>query len=400
MLYFDYINLKSQVLLKNILNKLPLDGIIVLDLTNVLSGPYATFILSELGASIIKVEKPGGDDSRNYGPFVDGKSGYFISLNRGKKSIVLDLSSKNDRSIFEKLLKKSDILIDNFKPGVLEKFGYSWNSLSRKFPKLIHGKISGFGETGPLKNLPAYDIVVQAMGGIMSITGSNKKNIVRVGTSIGDIVASLFCVIGILSQVIRRTKTARGSKLDLSMLDCQVAILENAISRFSINKVNPEPLGTDHPSISPFGSFKTKNGEIIIAIGNDKLFDVFCDVIRNQELKKNKSFNDNQKRNLNLVKLRKIIEKKLITRTTDHWIKVFSKKKIPCAKINNIKDVTNNKQIKSRKMILDYDHELTKSIKVLNSPFNFDFVRKGSKVKKAPELDENKKEILKYFDID
>ncbi len=385
--------------MKNKLNNLPLNGIVVLDFTNVLSGPYATFILSELGASIIKIEKPGGDDSRKYGPFSNGKSCYFISLNRGKKSIVLDLKSKEDKKIFEKLLKKSDILIDNFKPGVLEKFGYSWKNLSKKFPKLIHGKISGFGETGPLKDLPAYDIIVQAMGGIMSITGKNKKNMVRVGTSIGDIVSSLFCVIGILSQIIRRTKTARGSKLDLSMLDCQVAILENAISRYSINKINPEPIGTDHPSISPFGSFKTKNGEIVLAIGNDKLFNIFCDVINDEKLKTDKNFNNNKNRNLNLQKLRKRIEKKLKIRTTQYWIKVFSNTKIPCSEVQNIEKVIKNKQIISRKMILNYDHKLNKSIKVSSSPFNFNFVKKSSKVKPAPELNENKNQILKYFDI-
>ena len=361
--------------MKNKLNNLPLNGIVVLDFTNVLSGPYATFILSELGASIIKIEKPGGDDSRKYGPFSNGKSCYFISLNRGKKSIVLDLKSKEDKKIFEKLLKKSDILIDNFKPGVLEKFGYSWKNLSKKFPKLIHGKISGFGETGPLKDLPAYDIIVQAMGGIMSITGKNKKNMVRVGTSIGDIVSSLFCVIGILSQIIRRTKTARGSKLDLSMLDCQVAILENAISRYSINKINPEPIGTDHPSISPFGSFKTKNGQIVLAIGNDKLFNIFCDVINDEKLKTDKNFNNNKNRNLNLQKLRKRIEKKLKIRTTQYWIKVFSNTKIPCSEVQNIEEVIKNKQIISRKMILNYDHKLNKSIKVSSSPFNFNFVK-------------------------
>ncbi len=385
--------------MKNKLNNLPLNGIVVLDFTNVLSGPYATFILSELGASIIKIEKPGGDDSRKYGPFSNGRSCYFISLNRGKKSIVLDLKSKEDKKIFEKLLKKSDILIDNFKPGVLEKFGYSWKTLSKKFPKLIHGKISGFGETGPLKDLPAYDIIVQAMGGIMSITGKNKKNIVRVGTSIGDIVSSLFCVIGILSQIIRRTKTARGSKLDLSMLDCQVAILENAISRYSINKINPEPIGTDHPSISPFGSFKTKNGEIVLAIGNDKLFNIFCDVINDEKLKTDKNFNNNKNRNLNLQKLRKRIEKKLKIRTTQYWIKVLSNKKIPCSEVQNIGEVIKNKQIISRKMILNYDHKLNKSIKVSSTPFNFNFVKKSSKVKPAPELNENKNQILKYFDI-
>ncbi len=382
------------------LNNLPLEGIVVLDLTNVLSGPYATMILRDLGAKIIKVEKPGGDDSRNFGPFLDKKSCYFISLNRGKKSISLDLKKNKHKKIFQKLLSKSDVLIDNFKPGTLEKFGYSWSFLSKKFPKLIHGKISGFGETGPLKDQPAYDIVVQAMGGLMSITGQDKKNIVRVGTSIGDIAASLFCVIGVLSQLIRRNKTSLGSKLDLSMLDCQVAILENAITRFSIEKVNPKPLGTDHPSISPFGAFNTKDDSIVIALGNEKLFNKFCLLINDSKMLEDVRFNSNIQRNLNLKELRKRIERKLLSEKSNYWIKKFSKNKIPCAKINKIDEVINNKQIVSRKMISDYKINRNNSIKVSRSPFKFSFNRTKEKIELAPELNQDEDEILKYFGID
>ena len=289
-------------------NTLPLSGIIVLDLTNVLSGPFATQILSDMGAEVIKVEKPSGDDSRNYGPFVKGKSSYFISLNRGKKSIVLDLKNKQEKTYFKKILSQSDVLIDNFKPGTVEKFGFSSKYLSKKYPKLIQAKISGFGETGRMNSFPAYDMIVQAMGGIMSITGNNKNELCRVGSSIGDITAGLYAVIGILLQLINRNKTKLGSRLDLSMLDCQVAILENAISRYSVEKKTPKPLGTDHPSITPFGAFKTLDGLIVIAIGNDKMFSKFCEVIGDKKLAKDKLFIDNNLRNKNLNLLRKKIE--------------------------------------------------------------------------------------------
>ena len=291
------------------INKLPLSGIVVLDLTNVLSGPFATQILSEMGALVIKVEKPNGDDSRNFGPFIKGKSSYFISLNRGKKSIVLDLKKKNENTYFKKLLSQSDILIDNFKPGTIEKFGFSSKYLSKNYPRLIQAKISCFGETGPMKSFPAYDMIVQAMGGIMSITGNNKNELCRVGTSIGDIAAGLYAVIGILLQLINRNKTKLGSRLDLSMLDCQVAILENAISRYSVEKKNPEPLGTDHPSITPFGAFETLNGLIVIAIGNDKMFTRFCKIIGDEKMAKSKLFFDNNLRNKNLIELRNRIER-------------------------------------------------------------------------------------------
>ena len=380
------------------LNKLPLDGIVVLDLTNVLSGPFATFILAELGASIIKVEKPKGDDSRQYGPFNNGKSSYFISLNRGKKSIVLNLKQKKDRETFEKLLCKSDILIDNYKPGVLEKYGFDWDYLSKKYPKLIHGKISGFGETGPLKDLPAYDIIVQAMSGLMSITG-NKNNFVRVGTSIGDIAAGLFCVIGVLSQLIRRNNTQTGSKLDLSMLDCQVSILENAITRYSITKKNPTPMGTDHPSITPFGAFKTKDGEIVIAIGNEKIFKHFCEIINDTSIGKDKRFNSNDNRNKNIKELRLRIEKKLSKEKSNFWLKKFQKEKIPSARINTIQEVLENKQVISREIILEYIDNNLDSMRVTSSPFKFNFIKEKSKINLAPELNENENEILKFLGI-
>ncbi len=384
---------------KRNLNKLPLDGIIILDLTSVLSGPYATLILSDLGANVIKVEKPSGDDSRGFGPFINNESGYFISLNRGKKSIVLDLKDKKDKKMFWTLLSKVDVLIDNYKPRTLERLGFNWETISKKFPKLIYTKISGFGETGPLKDLPAYDIVVQAMGGIMSITGNRKNNFVRVGTSIGDIVAGLFSVIGVLSQLIRRKNTKLGSKLDISMLDCQVAILENAVSRFSIEKKNPTPLGTDHPSIAPFGSFNTLDGSIVIAAGNEKIFSRFCKVIDDKEMSTNPLFINNECRNKNLTKLRRRVESKLRTKSSSYWQKEMSKNKIPCSLVNNIEDVINHPQVLERNMILNYNHRSVKNLKISGNPIKFNFHKYTNKAKKSPKLDENKKEILKFFKL-
>ena len=379
--------------------KLPLSEIVVLDLTNVLSGPFATQILSDMGAEVIKIEKPGGDDSRNFGPFIKGKSSYFISLNRGKKSIVLDLKKKKENTYFKKLLSQSDILIDNFKPGTIEKFGFTSDYLSKKYPKLIQTKISGFGETGPMQSLPAYDVIVQAMGGMMSITGNNKNELCRVGSSIGDITAGLYAVIGILLQLINRNKTKLGSRLDLSMLDCQVAILENAISRYSVEKTIPEPLGTDHPSITPFGAFKTLNGLIVIAIGNDKMFSRFCQIIGSEKLAKNKLFVDNNLRNKNLSVLRKKIENVLKKKKKEFWIKRFQKNHIPCSKINTIKDLFNNKQIKDRRMILDYNDDIVKTFKVSGNPIKLSCLQNNQKNLKAPDLDENREYILKHFKL-
>ena len=374
---------------------LPLSDIVILDLTNVLSGPFATQILLDLGAEIIKVEKPGGDDSRKFGPFIKKRSSYFISLNRGKKSIIIDFKKDEDKKLFKKLLSISDVLIDNFKPGTLEKYGFSSSFLKKKFPSLIQTKISGFGETGPLKENPAYDMIVQAMGGIMSITGKNKNETYRVGSSIGDIVAGLYAVIGVLTQIIFRNKSKKGSRLDLSMLDCQVAILENAIARYSVEKKIPCPLGNNHPSITPFGAFKTLDGILAIAIGNNKMFKDFCYAIKNEKLYKKKKYENNDKRNRNLSALRKDIESQMKKKKTDYWCKVFAKKKIPYSKINNVKDVIKNKQVKNRKMILDYNFNAINDLKISGNPLKFSFMDINSSVKKSPDLNENKLEILK-----
>ncbi len=374
---------------------LPLSNIVVLDLTNVLSGPFATQILSDLGAEIIKVEKPDGDDSRKFGPFVKKRSSYFISLNRGKKSIIIDFKKDKDKKIFKKLLAISDVIIDNFRPGTLEKYGFSSSFLKENFPSLIQAKISGFGETGPLKGNPAYDMIVQAMGGIMSVTGKNKNETYRVGSSIGDIVAGLYAVIGVLTQIISRKQLKKGSRLDLSMLDCQVAILENAVARYSVEKKIPCPLGTDHPSITPFGAFKTLDGTLAIAVGNNKMFKDFCYSIENEKLYKKKKYENNEKRNKNLSDLRRDIESQMKKKKTDYWCKVFVKHKIPHSKINNVKEVINNKQIQSRKMVLDYNFNAINNLKISGNPLKFSFMNINDNVKKSPDLNENKSEILK-----
>jgi len=211
----------------------PLKDLLVVDLTRVLVGPYCTMILSDLGARVIKIEAPEiGDDSRKFGPFVKDYSAYFMSLNRGKESIALNLKNEDDKKIFEKILAKADILVENFKPGTLEKWGFGWKQVSKKYPKLIYASASGFGQTGPLKELPAYDMVVQGMGGLMSVTGQPNSEPTRVGTSIGDITAGLFTAIGINAALYDRQKTGKGMYIDVSMLDCQIAILENAIARY------------------------------------------------------------------------------------------------------------------------------------------------------------------------
>ena len=376
----------------------PLKNLLVIDLTRVLVGPYCTMILSDLGARVIKIEAPEtGDDSRKFGPFIENYSAYFMSLNRGKESIALNLKNQDDKKIFDKILSKADILVENFKPGTLEKWGYGWNEVSRKHPKLIYASASGFGQTGPLKELPAYDMVVQGMGGLMSVTGHPNSEPTRVGTSIGDITAGLFTAIGINAALYDRQKTGKGTYIDVSMLDCQIAILENAIARYLSKNEIPEPMGSRHPSIAPFEAFKTKDIYIIIAAGNDKLFAKLCDVLEIPEILNDKKFNTNSLRCKNMDSLKEIFEKKLKMKATEEWINKMQEFKIPCGPIYNIKQAVENPQIEKRNMIVKSYHKIIGEFKSAGNPIKMSTYKDENVRGDIPDLDEHREKILKEF---
>ena len=376
----------------------PLKNLLVVDLTRVLVGPYCTMILSDLGARVIKIEAPEtGDDSRKFGPFVKDQSAYFMSLNRGKESIALNLKNEDDKKIFEKILSRADILVENFKPGTLEKWGYGWKDICKKYPKLIYASASGFGQTGPLKDLPAYDMVVQGMGGLMSVTGQPNSEPTRVGTSIGDITAGLFTAIGINAALYDREKTGKGMFIDVSMLDSQIAILENAIARYLSKSEIPKPMGSRHPSIAPFEAFKTKDSYIIIAAGNDKLFEKLCEHLNIKECVSDDRFKTNSMRCENMNDLKKIIEDKLILNNTDDWIKGMEKLKIPCGPIYNIKQAVENPQIEARNMIVKSYHKIIGEFKLAGNPIKMSSYKDENKRGDIPDLDEHRDKILKEF---
>ncbi len=376
----------------------PLKNLLVVDLTRVLVGPYCTMILSDLGARVIKIEAPEiGDDSRKFGPFIEEYSAYFMSLNRGKESIALNLKNEEDKKIFDKILSKADILVENFKPGTLEKWGYGWADVSKKYPKLIYASASGFGQTGPLKELPAYDMVVQGMGGLMSVTGQPNSEPTRVGTSIGDITAGLFTAIGINAALYDRQKTGKGMHIDVSMLDCQIAILENAIARYLAKNEIPKPMGSRHPSIAPFEAFKTKDSYIIIAAGNDRLFEKLCELLKIPEINKDPKFSNNSTRAQNIDELKMILEKKLLVRNTDEWIKDMENKKIPCGPIFNIKEAVENPQIDARNMIVKAFHKKIGDFKLAGNPIKMSIYKDEKTRGDIPDLDEHREKILKEF---
>ncbi len=378
----------------------PLDKLLVIDLTRVLAGPYATMVLNDLGARVIKVESPEGDDSRKFGPFIKGSSTYFSSLNRNKESIVLNLKIEKERKIFLKLLSTADVLVENYRPGVLSKLGLSPISLMKKFPQLIIASCSGFGQNGPWKKKPAYDVIVQALGGIMSLTGYENTEPVRVGSSIGDITAGLFTVIGIQAALYHRNYSKKGKHIDISMLDCQIAILENAISRFYSEKKIPKKLGSRHPSISPFEAYKCKDNYLVVAAGNDNLFKKLCICLKAEHIIENKYFKKNDQRLKNADKLKNLIEKILEKHNSAHWIKKLEKYGVPVGKVNNIKEAINMKQIKSRNMIVKVKKNNITKLKVAGNPIKISGFKDSLYRKEAPQLDADRKKILKEFIIE
>src|SRR5499427_2499412 len=315
----------------------PLSGITIIDLSRILAGPYCTLLLAELGARVIKVEPPQqGDDARQYGPFRNGKSSYFASVNRGKESIALDLKSAAGRNIFDRLLDKADALVENFRPGTMEKLGYGWDSLHARYPRLVYAAASGFGHTGPYSHYPAYDMVVQGLGGIMSITGHPGMPLTRIGTSIGDLGGGLFVAVALNAALLHRERSGEATKVDVALFDCQLALLENAIMRYTTTGEIPGPMGARHPSITPFAAFATADGHIIIAAGNDGLFVRLARALDRADLAENPLFKTNPLRNQHQEALRAEIESVLRTESTGHWINVLEAAGVPCGPVNNI----------------------------------------------------------------
>ena len=368
----------------------PLSGVTVIDLTRVLAGPYCTMVLADLGARVIKVETPGGgDDSRAFGPFVGGKSAYFMSINRGKESIVLDLKDEAGREAFETLLEGADVLVENFRAGTMDRLGYSWEALHARFPRLIYAACSGFGHTGPYASRPAYDVVVQAMGGIMSLTGQPGGPPARVGSSVGDIVAGLFTAVGVNGALYQRTISGAGVKLDVSMLDCQVAILENAIARYFASGKVPGPLGTRHPSITPFQAYATLDGHVVISAGNDALFAKLCNALERPTLIEDARFADNAARNTNIDALEREFEAVLTGRPTAHWLEVLEDAGVPCAPINTVKDVLADPQVAARNMVIQAQDPVAGEVKMAGNPIKMSAYPDPSERPAAPELDEH-----------
>ena len=377
----------------------PLRGLVVVDLSRVLAGPYCTMLLADLGASVIKVERPGdGDDARRIGPFVAGRSAYFASLNRGKRSIALDLKDPEDRGVFERLLERADVLVENYRAGTLERLGYGWEALHARWPRLVLASVSGFGQTGPYRERPAYDLIVQAMGGIMSLTGHPGEPPARAGTSLGDIAAGLFAAVGIESALLDRERTGLGRRVDVAMLDCQIAIRENAIARYAATGRAPGPLGTRHPSIAPFDVFRTATRPIAIAAGNDRLFHQLCLCLGRPALADDPRYAGNESRGENQESLKRDIEEALAARPAERWLDELERAGIPCGPINDVAQALADPQVRARHMLVRAADPETGPLEMAGNPIKLSGVPDPETRPPAPALDADRESILRELE--
>jgi len=374
----------------------PLEDIRILDLSWVLAGPFCTMNLGDLGAEVIKLERPNvGDLARGNAPFIDGESSYFMSINRGKKSITVDLQTEKGKELFLKLVRKVDVIVENFVPGTMKRLGLDYDIVKEYNPRIIYASLSGFGQSGPHAQNRALDVIIQAAGGLMSITGETDGPPIKPGASIGDLTAGLFTTIGILSALHEREKSGEGQYIDISMLDCQLSILENAFARYFATGEIPKRLGTRHAVYTPFQAFETRDGYIVIAMvgGARNQWPLFCAIIGHLELMDDERYQTGAARTEHYDELAPILNEVLKSKTTDEWIKELSEVGIPCGPINNIAEAAADPQVEHRNMIIDVPHPRLGKVKMINTPVKLSRTP-GYVDGPAPELGQDTREIL------
>lgn len=372
----------------------PLENVKILDLSRVLAGPFCTMLLSELGAYVLKIEMPGtGDDSRAFGPFKNDQSAYFVSINRGKESISLNMKTEKGRKIFLDLLKKFDVVIENFRPGTMEKLGFGYESLKKIKPDIIYAACSGFGHSGPYSHKPAYDVLMQAMGGLMSITGWPGNPPTRVGISIGDISASLYTAIGINAALYHKAVTGEGQKIDVSMLDCQVSLLENAILRCQTDQKPPEPFGNRHPTITPFQAYMAKDVYFAVGVGNENQWKKFCKAIDRCDLIEDERFASIRLRTKNIDELNNILTGIFLQKNAEEWFEIFDNAEIPNSPVNNVDKLISHPQVNFRNMIVDVEDKKAGKIKVSGNAIKMSTIEDKTYREHAPDIGEHNHKI-------
>ena len=383
----------------------PLDGVRVIDLTRILAGPFATMLMADLGADVIKVEQPGtGDPARGNGPFLSPDGGetddqrfssYFMSINRGKRSIALDLADPKGRDVLLRLVESADVLMENFRPGAMARLGLDYEAVRARNPRIVMCSVSGFGQTGPYAQRPALDVIVQGMGGMLSITGEPGGGPVRPGASIGDITAALFATVAVESALLERERSGEGQHIDIGMLDCQVAIMENAFMRYFALGQIPQPLGTRHPSSTPFQAFRTADGHVVVAImgGSTDQWPLFCAAIDHVELMDDERYSTGWSRTQNYDALIPVIAEAMLTKTTAEWTAILNDMGVPAGPVQNIAQVAADPQANHRDMFVELPHPALGPVKFTGNPIKLSRTPSGP-VRVPPELGAQTDEIL------
>ncbi|GAB4401413.1 MAG: CaiB/BaiF CoA-transferase family protein [Anaerolineales bacterium] len=346
----------------------PLQNIRVLDLSRVLAGPYCTMVLGDLGAEVIKVEPPEGDETRGWGPpFAGGESAYYLCVNRNKRGMVVNLKTDEGREILRELAMQSDVLVENFRPGTLKKFGLDFETLHDFNPGLVYCSISGFGQTGSLRDKPGYDFMIQAMGGIMSVTGEPDGEPMKVGVAVADLFAGQNAVISILAALQARMFTGEGQYIDIALFDSELGWLANVASNFLISGKNPKRYGNAHANIVPYQSFQASDGWFVVAVGNDKQFESFCKVIEKPALASDPKFQTNKLRVENRETLIAVLKPIFMQKTVGDWLALIGDQ-FPCGPINNFDQVFSMPHVKEREMLLEMEHPTIGALPLVGSP--------------------------------
>jgi crotonobetainyl-CoA:carnitine CoA-transferase CaiB-like acyl-CoA transferase len=384
----------------------PLAGIRVLDLSRVLAGPFATMMLGDLGAEIIKVEMPGtGDDTRQWGPpFVEGESAYFLSINRNKKSIALNLKNARAREVALNLAETSDIAIENFTPGTAKRLGLDYEALKRVNPRMIYCSISGFGQDGPYRDWPSYDIAMQGMGGFMSITGEPDRPPVRIGVAVSDIISGMYATIAILAALRARDQIGKGQWIDISLLDSTVSVMTYMAGNYFATGRNPRPAGSSHPTIVPYQAFKCMDGSyLIVAVGNDRHWELMCKAIQAEHLLKDPKFTHNADRVRHRDDLIPQLEKIYSSKPRQEWFRILTDIGVPCGPVYTMSEIFADPQVLHRGMLLEMNHPKAGKVRLIGNPIKFS--ETPVQIRTPPPLlgestDEVLKKLLNYSDED
>ena len=371
-----------------------LSGIKVIDLTRVLSGPFCTMLLADMGAEVIKIEPPKGDNVRNQGDMVDGYSSYFAQFNRNKKSVILDLYVETEKDILKSLLSDADVVVENFKAGVFDKMGFDYDTLKSINPKLISASVNGFGSKGEMSDRPAFDFIAQALSGFMSLNGTEESGPMRAAMPISDLVAGLYCAFGIVCALQSRHKTGKGQKVEASLTSGLISMMAYLSSESFVTGKAPNKSGNNHPILAPYGIFKTSDGEIAVAPASDKFCNIFLECIDLKSLLENELYKNNSNRMKNRDSLNEIVNERMISETSDFWIKKLNKAGCPAAKIVSLPEALNSQLIQDNEMVISSNGPEGRQIKMTGFPVKLS--ETPSQLYRCPPLlGEHTSEILK-----